>query len=68
MTKKERYERLIAYFEKERPQAETELVYHDPFQLLVAVILSARQKGQYDYSGPLCRLPNPPSHGCGYPR
>ena len=42
MTKKERYERLIAYFEKERPQAETELVYHDPFQLLVAVILSAQ--------------------------
>ena len=42
MTKKERYERLIAYFEKERPQAETELVYHAPFQLLVAVILSAQ--------------------------
>lgn len=42
MTKKERYERLIAYFEKERPQAGTELVYHDPFQLLVAVILSAQ--------------------------
>ena len=42
MTKKERFERLIAYFEKERPLAETELVYHDPFQLLVAVILSAQ--------------------------
>ena len=42
MTKKERYERLIAYFEKERPQAQTELEYQNPFQLLVAVILSAQ--------------------------
>ena len=42
MTKKERYERLIAWFEKERPTANTELEYEDPFQLLVAVILSAQ--------------------------
>lgn len=42
MTKKERYERLIAYFEKERPTAQSELVYENPFQLLVAVILSAQ--------------------------
>ncbi len=42
MTQKERYERLIAYFEKERPTAQSELVYKDPFQLLVAVILSAQ--------------------------
>lgn len=38
----ERYRRLIAYFEKERPAAASELHYDDPFQLLVAVILSAQ--------------------------
>lgn len=42
MTQKERYDRLIAYFEQERPTAQTELDYADPFQLLVAVILSAQ--------------------------
>ena len=42
MTKKERYERLIAYFEKERPTAQSELEYENAFQLLVAVILSAQ--------------------------
>lgn len=42
MTKKERFERLIAFFEKERPTAQTELDYQNPYQLLVAVILSAQ--------------------------
>ncbi|MBR3725635.1 MAG: endonuclease III [Bacteroidales bacterium] len=42
MTRKEQYERMIAYFEQARPTAQTELEYHDPFQLLVAVILSAQ--------------------------
>ena len=42
MTQKERYERMIAYFEQSRPTAQTELEYKDPFQLLVAVILSAQ--------------------------
>lgn len=42
MTQKERYEKLIAYFEKARPNAETELHFENPFQLLVAVILSAQ--------------------------
>ena len=42
MTQKERYERLIAYFEKERPTAQSELVYENAFQLLVTVILSAQ--------------------------
>lgn len=42
MTQKERYSRLIAYFEEARPTAQTELQYSDPFQLLVAVILSAQ--------------------------
>jgi len=42
MTKKERYEKVIAFFEKHRPVAETELTYKDPFSLLVSVILSAQ--------------------------
>ncbi len=42
MTKKERFERLIEYFKKERPVAETELHYSNPYELLVAVILSAQ--------------------------
>jgi endonuclease III len=42
MTRKERYQFIIDYFEKNMPVAETELEFHDPFQLLVAVILSAQ--------------------------
>ena len=42
MTRKERFEGVIRYFEQERPVAETELEYTDPFELLVAVILSAQ--------------------------
>lgn len=42
MQKKERYEQLIAYFQREMPVAETELSYANPYQLLVAVILSAQ--------------------------
>ncbi|MFV0554247.1 MAG: endonuclease III [Mangrovibacterium sp.] len=42
MQKKERYERVIAYFQKEMPIAETELHYSNPYELLVAVILSAQ--------------------------
>ena len=42
MTKKERYERLIAYFQETMPVAETELHYGNPFELLVAVMLSAQ--------------------------
>jgi endonuclease-3 len=42
MEKKELYERVIAYFQKEMPIAETELDYQNPYQLLVAVILSAQ--------------------------
>ena len=38
----ERYTFLIAYFLEHAPEAETELIYDDPFQLLVAVILSAQ--------------------------
>lgn len=42
MTIKERYTFIIDYFSKHHPQAETELVYGNPFELLVAVILSAQ--------------------------
>jgi endonuclease-3 len=42
MTKKERYQQVIAYFEKHAPEAETELAYSNPYELLVAVILSAQ--------------------------
>ena len=42
MTKRERYGFVINYFEENAPNAETELIYEDPFQLLVAVILSAQ--------------------------
>lgn len=42
MTKKERYEGIIEYFKTHNPNAETELIYHTPFDLLVAVILSAQ--------------------------
>ena len=42
MTKKERYSAVINYFSTNIPEAETELIYDNPFQLLVAVILSAQ--------------------------
>ena len=42
MTRKQRYQTIINYFLEHSPNAETELVYNNPFQLLVAVILSAQ--------------------------
>ncbi len=42
MTRKERYATVINYFQEFAPEAETELVYDNPYQLLVAVILSAQ--------------------------
>lgn len=42
MTKKERYQYVIDHFTEHAPDAETELIYDNPFQLLVAVILSAQ--------------------------
>ena len=42
MQKTELFEYIIRYFEKEMPIAETELEYSDPFELIVAVILSAQ--------------------------
>jgi endonuclease-3 len=42
MNKKERYEKVISYFSQAMPLAETELEYEDPYELIVAVILSAQ--------------------------
>ena len=42
MRRKERYENILAWFRENVPVAETELHYDNPFQLLIAVILSAQ--------------------------
>jgi len=42
MTKQERYDHILNYFQQNDSPAETELHYENPFQLLVSVILSAQ--------------------------
>ena len=42
MQKKERYKAFVDYFSAHQPNAETELHYTNPYELLVAVILSAQ--------------------------
>jgi endonuclease-3 len=42
MTTKQRYAHIISWFEKNMPVAETELIFRNPFELLVSVILSAQ--------------------------
>ena len=42
MTRKQRYDYVIAWFKEHVPEAETELIYDNPYQLLVSVILSAQ--------------------------
>ena len=42
MTKKERFKLFVDYFSKHQPDAKTELNYTNPYELLVAVILSAQ--------------------------
>ncbi len=42
MKKRERFEYVLNYFATHQPVAETELLYKDPYQLLVAVMLSAQ--------------------------
>lgn len=42
MLKKDRYKAFVDYFSIHQPQAETELHYQNPYELLVAVILSAQ--------------------------
>ena len=42
MLKKDRYKNIIDWFKINMPNPETELHYHNPYELLVAVILSAQ--------------------------
>lgn len=42
MTTKERFKRCVEYFSEAMPVAESELNYSNPFELLVAVVLSAQ--------------------------
>lgn len=42
MLRKDRYKAFVEYFSTQQPEAETELKYDNPYQLLVAVILSAQ--------------------------
>ena len=42
MTTKQRFENILAWFEANMPVAESELVFSNPFQCLVAVMLSAQ--------------------------
>lgn len=42
MTRKERFEFVLKYFQQHTPNAETELIFDNPYQLLVSVVLSAQ--------------------------
>ena len=42
MTKKERFQYILNWFAQNMPEAESELNYSNPFELLVAVMLSAQ--------------------------
>lgn len=42
ITKKERFRLILDYFRQHQPIAETELMYRSPYELIVAVILSAQ--------------------------
>ena len=42
MRKSERFQKIIEYFKTHQPVAETELDYKSPYELIVAVILSAQ--------------------------
>ncbi len=42
MTQKERYTSVLSYFAKQMPNPTTELHYNSPFEILVAVMLSAQ--------------------------
>lgn len=62
MKKKERYQGVIDYFLEHVIVAETELAYDNPFQLLVAVILSAQctdKRVNLTTPGIFAKYPNP---------
>jgi endonuclease-3 len=64
MTRKQRYDFVIAWFSQHAPDAETELLYDSPFQLLVSVILSAQctdKRVNQTTPALFARFPNPES-------
>jgi endonuclease-3 len=64
MTRKQRYDYVIAWFSEHAPEAETELLYINPFQLLVSVILSAQctdKRVNQTTPAIFARFPNPES-------
>ena len=42
MTRKERYQGIVGWFLENVPVAQSELVFADPYQLIVSVVLSAQ--------------------------
>ena len=74
MNRKDRYFHIIKYFQENMPLAETELHYQNPYQLLVAVILSAQctdRRVNATVPPLFQRYPDPQSlvhgHGAGFP-
>jgi len=64
MTRKQRYDFVIEWFSEHAPDAETELLYDNPFQLLVSVILSAQctdKRVNQTTPAIFARFPNPES-------
>ena len=64
MTRKQRYDFIINWFSEHAPDAETELFYDNPFQLLVSVILSAQctdKRVNQTTPAIFARFPNPES-------
>ncbi len=64
MTRKQRYDYVIAWFSEHAPEPETELLYENPFQLLVSVILSAQctdKRVNQTTPAIFARFPNPES-------
>lgn len=64
MTRKQRYDFVIAWFSEHAPDAETELIYDNHFHLLVSVILSAQctdKRVNLTTPALFYRFPNPES-------
>jgi endonuclease-3 len=70
MTRKQRYDFVIQWFSEHAPNADTELIYDNPYQLLVSVILSAQcTDKRVNQTTPafFARFPNPESlAGAGF--
>ena len=63
MRKEERYKGVLNWFKENVPVAETELHYDDPYQLLIAVILSAQCTSEYDHTCPVRGFPDSRGNG-----